>query len=81
MAGWEVKYVIFKWSINKVSINRANIVGFRSPNHCLVWTNVILDSGCEVPLNGMDQDKAESILREFDLKSESPEVISKTPIG
>lgn len=61
-------YVIFKFRScsQSVSINRANIVGFRVPDGRLVFTKVILDSGCEVALNGMSQEDAEETLCKFD---------------
>lgn len=62
-----MKRVVFNlWSRGVVHLNRANIVGFRAPDPALVWTNVILDSGAEVSLNGVSMEEAEKILADFD---------------
>lgn len=49
-----------------VAIERSRIAGFRVPDPTAVWTNIVLDTGAEVSLNGMDLETAADILHKFD---------------
>lgn len=62
-----MKYVTFQTIHGGTTrINRANIVGFSVSDPRVVWTDVILDSGAIVPLNGVSLYDAEETLKEFD---------------
>jgi hypothetical protein len=67
------RYVVFQWQpYNRVHLLREHIVGFRPHAH-VVWTDVILDSGAEVALNGMTLEEAKATLEEFDrVRGENP---------
>lgn len=59
------KYTIFNlYSGGTLSVLTASIVGFSSPEPRLCWTNVILESGCEIALNGTPMDEAKKAYSE-----------------
>jgi len=61
------KYVTFPTiHYGSITIKRDSIIGFETPDPLLVFTNVLLDSGAKIALNGIHAYDAQTILENFD---------------